>query len=232
MKNFAIFPSDCNVMGYFNANGASVAEYDYGPFGEPIKAVGPKANEFTFRFSTKYTDPETGQIYYGYRDYDPPTGKWTSRDPIEEQGGLNLYGFVDNESVNFIDDLGNKKIGSNNQGAKDTGGAVVDAISEIAGGTNRLMLEGLKQLARQQCAEQQERRGDGCYCCHYWVYKVTFHSVFLPSSTYYKGGGGRVYKGNCYKVSQRIKNTNFLEPSFIQNPKKETQNRLDFYAPW
>ena len=93
-------------MGYFNADGASVAEYDYGPFGEPVKATGPKAHEFRFRFSTKYTNPESGQLYYGYRLYDPPSGKWLSRDPIEEQGGINLYGFVGNDAVNQWDYLG------------------------------------------------------------------------------------------------------------------------------
>ena len=78
-------------MGYFNADGASVAEYDYGPFGEPVKATGPKAHEFSFRFSTKYQDEQTGQLYYGYRLYDPPSGKWTSRDPISEEPKASEY---------------------------------------------------------------------------------------------------------------------------------------------
>lgn len=45
-------------------------------------------------------------LYYGYRYYDPATGRWTSKDPIEELGGVNLYGFVGNEAVNFFDILG------------------------------------------------------------------------------------------------------------------------------
>jgi len=44
--------------------------------------------------------------YYGYRDYDPETGRWTARDPIAEQGGLNLYGMVGNDAVGDIDYLG------------------------------------------------------------------------------------------------------------------------------
>lgn len=43
---------------------------------------------------------------YGYRYYDPVTGRWPSRDPIEEEGGLNLYGFLDNDGVNWWDLLG------------------------------------------------------------------------------------------------------------------------------
>jgi RHS repeat-associated protein len=43
--------------------------------------------------------------YYGYRYYDPKTGRWPSRDPIEEEGGVNLYGFVGNDGVNQTDIL-------------------------------------------------------------------------------------------------------------------------------
>jgi hypothetical protein len=41
--------------------------------------------------------------YYGYRWYDPLTGRWLSRDPIQEKGGINLYGFVDNNIIDNID---------------------------------------------------------------------------------------------------------------------------------
>jgi uncharacterized protein RhaS with RHS repeats len=44
--------------------------------------------------------------YYGYRYYDPVTGRWPSRDPIEEAGGVNLYGFVGNDGTNKWDYLG------------------------------------------------------------------------------------------------------------------------------
>jgi RHS repeat-associated protein len=47
-----------------------------------------------------------GLPYYGYRYYDPATGRWPSRDPIEEKGGVNLYGFVGNNGVNRWDLLG------------------------------------------------------------------------------------------------------------------------------
>jgi RHS repeat-associated protein len=47
-----------------------------------------------------------GVTYYGYRYYDPLTGRWPSRDPIQERGGVNLYGFVGNNSISLIDILG------------------------------------------------------------------------------------------------------------------------------
>ena len=53
--------------------------------------------------------PKTlGVTHYGYRFYDPNTGRWPSRDPIGEEGGLNLYGFVGNDGVNRWDLLGMK----------------------------------------------------------------------------------------------------------------------------
>ena len=45
-------------------------------------------------------------MYYGYRFYEPETGRWPSRDPIEEDGGINLYAFVANDGVNRWDLLG------------------------------------------------------------------------------------------------------------------------------
>lgn len=38
--------------------------------------------------------------------YDPNIGRWLSRDPITERGGLNLYGFVKNQGINSWDKLG------------------------------------------------------------------------------------------------------------------------------
>lgn len=49
---------------------------------------------------------DSGLLYYGYRYLDPATGRWPSRDPIEEMGGINLYGFVGNDGARRIDILG------------------------------------------------------------------------------------------------------------------------------
>ena len=93
-----------NVAGLVNAADGNVASrYDYGPFGEVLRASGTMAKTNPFRFSTKYTDDETDFVYYGYRYYNPSTGRWLSRDPIGEAGGMNLYGMVDNNPVNFVD---------------------------------------------------------------------------------------------------------------------------------
>jgi RHS repeat-associated protein len=71
-----------------------------------MKVTGSAAALNPFRFSTKYTDSETGLLYYGFRYYNPSTGRWLSRDPIEEEGGFNLYGMVENDPLNRVDLLG------------------------------------------------------------------------------------------------------------------------------
>ena len=75
-----------------------VATYLYDPFGKTIGQWGELADEFKFRFSTKYWDGET--YYYCYRDYDPNTKTWLTRDPLGEGGGMNLYAFCSNRSIN------------------------------------------------------------------------------------------------------------------------------------
>jgi hypothetical protein len=51
------------------ANGSLSARYEYGPFGETLRATGTMAKKNPLRFSTKYTDDQTGFLYYGYRFY-------------------------------------------------------------------------------------------------------------------------------------------------------------------
>jgi RHS repeat-associated protein len=88
------------------STGATSAVYDYDPFGNVIRATGEYAAKNAFKFSTKYTDLETELLYYGYRYYNSHTGRWISRDPSEETGGVNLYGMVGNNPVSFFDPLG------------------------------------------------------------------------------------------------------------------------------
>ena len=106
------FDGNGNVMGYYAADtGETAAEFEYGPFGELIRATGEKKDDFKFKFSTKYEDAETGLLYYGFRYYNAETGRWLSRDPIEEKGGLNLYGYVGNYPIGRIDYLGLSYVG-------------------------------------------------------------------------------------------------------------------------
>jgi RHS repeat-associated protein len=104
---FAAYDGNGNVAALVNAaDGTVAAQYEYGPFGEVIRATGPMAKANPFRFSTKYDDDETDLLYYGNRYYIPSTGRWLSRDPIEERGGQNMYAFLRNTPLNDIDAFG------------------------------------------------------------------------------------------------------------------------------
>jgi RHS repeat-associated protein len=102
---YPTYDGNGNVSEYLTGTGTTAAHFEYDPFGNTVVNT-DTANLFTYRFSTKPRDSETGLYYYGYRYYDPMTGRWLNRDPIKENGGLNLYGFLDNASLYFTDSLG------------------------------------------------------------------------------------------------------------------------------
>ena len=95
-----------NIIGYCDAAGNTVATYTYDAFGRTISSFGSLADVFAFRYSTKYFDRETGFYYYGKRYYSPALRRWLTRDPIEEEGGMNLYGFCENCPLLRYDSLG------------------------------------------------------------------------------------------------------------------------------
>jgi len=105
------YDSNGNVVALLSAtSGTDTARYEYGPFGEPIRLTGPAANLNPFRFSTKRTDSTTDLVLYEYRAYSPALGRWLSRDPIGEKGGLNLHEFVKNRPIILVDPKGQSPV--------------------------------------------------------------------------------------------------------------------------
>ena len=104
---FAAYDGNGNVIGLVDgATGATSANYEYGPFGETLRLTGTQAAANPFRFSTKATEPESGLVYYGYRYYNPATGRWINRDPSNEHNSDSLYSLVGNHPVCGYDYLG------------------------------------------------------------------------------------------------------------------------------
>jgi RHS repeat-associated protein len=118
---YPLYDGNGNITEYINQSATVVAHYEYDPFGNTIVATEAKANDFNYRFSTKPLDSATGFYYYGFRYYDPITGRWPSRDPIEENGGVNLYGFVGNDGVNLLDIFGNEPYEVSKEGLAKNG---------------------------------------------------------------------------------------------------------------
>ena len=102
------------MIALYDGSGNIAAAYEYDPFGRTQTVAGSYAAANPFRYSTKYTDgtpgtsdPQTGLVYYGMRFYSPVLGRFVNRDPVEEKGGLNLYGFCGNDGIDSYDVLGN-----------------------------------------------------------------------------------------------------------------------------
>jgi RHS repeat-associated protein len=77
----------------------------------PIQPKGPDSpqtpkNGEALAANDLQSSPGMQVAWYGYRYYDPVTGRWPSRDPIEEVGGVNLYGMLSNKLLNEVDLLG------------------------------------------------------------------------------------------------------------------------------
>ncbi len=93
-----------NVTSLLDDTQSVVADYTYDTFGNLMSSTG--GVDQPYRFSTKRYDESLGMSYYGYRFYSPALGRWINRDPLGEAGGINLYGFVQNNPVNRIDPWG------------------------------------------------------------------------------------------------------------------------------
>ena len=80
------------------------AVYDYDPYGQAIKMFGTVTSDF--QFASYYQHVLSGTCLAVHRFYNSAVGRWMSRDPIEEAGGLNLYSYVRNAPVSYSDPTG------------------------------------------------------------------------------------------------------------------------------
>jgi len=79
------------------------------PFGQSVVAVDDERQKL--KFPGQYFDGETGYAYNYFRDYDASLGRYIQSDPIGLAGGVNSFGYVKGNPVDFIDPLGLASIG-------------------------------------------------------------------------------------------------------------------------
>ena len=105
---YALTDLQGTVHGFADANGNLVARYAYDAWGNLLDAdvavSDLVANRFLFQ-GREYSWA-TGLYNFRLRWYDPATGRWLSKDPIDISGGLNLYAFCGNDPVNSVDPWG------------------------------------------------------------------------------------------------------------------------------
>ena len=98
---FYHYDAQGNVINVTDEAEQPVATYTYSPFGIVLAKTG--SFDSRYQFSTKEYDSTVGLNYYGYRYYSPQLGRWPSRDPLGEKGGMNLHGFVRNATTVAFD---------------------------------------------------------------------------------------------------------------------------------
>ena len=127
------------------------AEYVYSAYGEVMMKSGDLADKNNIGYSTRYREGNTGLVGYTYRHYSPGLKKWLSKDPIAEQGGLNLYQMVGNDPVGYWDLLGYTDCKIDviiGHGAQDT--PLGDVGKEIENRINANNSAGAKKLTTSQ----------------------------------------------------------------------------------
>lgn len=92
----------------------------YEPFGEAhIHPSSSVVNDI--RLPGQYFDQETGMHYNWHRYYDPRTGRYITPDPAGQLGGINLYLYVENNPINFVDANGLWGFGVIGSGSAEVG---------------------------------------------------------------------------------------------------------------
>lgn len=83
------------------------AQYSYDPYG--VKTVITETTPADFQYAGYYVHARSGLNLTRTRAYNSGLGRWLNRDPMEEQAGSNLYGYVENDPISYTDPLGLEK---------------------------------------------------------------------------------------------------------------------------
>ena len=147
---YPCYDANGNITQKLNRSGETVMNVAYDPFGNVIS--GALTGEYGF--STKPLVDGVDWYYYGFRYYDPVTGRWPSRDPMVERGGLSLYAMTDNDLINFIDLMGYVKVGSKTKKLVNT--EIFNSEVNVLGPTGIMFLSGPNQDYDCKCDDPEK----------------------------------------------------------------------------
>lgn len=106
-KYYLAYDQVGTLKAVFDSSGNVLLKREYDSFGNILNEEGTPPFEMPFGFAGGLYDKDTGLVRFGYRDYDPDTGRWTAKDPILFAGGdTDLYGYCLNDPVNLADPRG------------------------------------------------------------------------------------------------------------------------------
>jgi len=204
---FYAYDANGNVSDVVDSSGLILAHYEYDPFGNKTQSTGTFANINPWQFSTKYWESETQLLHYQLRPYIPSLGRWLTRDPIEENGGVNLYGFVRNNGIEQWDCLGFKRLRLR-----------YDLAPEVSFGTRAIPVKGFSEILKDvesKINKRYSKDGKGkCNCIEYIM--IGGH-----------GGPGKLLEGKKHNKDAYLTNAMFSTYNSLKN-KKDCKKYKEF----
>ncbi|MCS7080486.1 MAG: hypothetical protein NZ585_10640 [Chloracidobacterium sp.] len=147
-----------SIREVIDGNGNLAARYDYDPWGRPTQAAGSYRADFGYGGYWRHGG--SGLALTDYRAYDAEVGRWLSRDPIEEWGGLHLYAYVGSNPVRRVDPTG-LACGPGGLGDKLVPDLVFEPYCDFHDQCYQYHL-----LSRRDC-DKKLCEGMKCHCRHY-----------------------------------------------------------------
>ena len=96
-----------NTIALTDEDGNVTDTFDYDAWGNVIERTGDTPTPFQWHGQVGYYwDDALGRYHVRARPYEPASGRWTTQDPLLFVDGMNLYQYVDNNPINFVDPSG------------------------------------------------------------------------------------------------------------------------------
>jgi len=185
---YLVYDANGNVSDYVNSNYEIVAHRSYSAFGETTALSGTLSDSFTYWWSTKPWCPLVRLSEYEFRHYCPKIGRWLSRDPVNEIGGINLYLLANNRIINNIDKYGFYSTAAGTTGKDDVLGAIDDLkwgahVYNSAHGVNSQPDFKWKYNESDDIWDVTEHSVDKCICESGVQYEVFFGRCYSDDSS-------------------------------------------------